>query len=246
MTRPSILSLGLLALALALAVVPARLAPAFEDKAPAKTSAAHSETPQEMGSEAGRAIADEAHGNVPHDSRGEAEPNILEFKPSLMVSTIVVFLVLLAVLWKFAWGPLSEALAERERKQEETVRQAEEARAESARLLAEHKKQMDTAAEQVRQMLEEARRQAEANAQSIAQKAQAEVEASRDRAARDISTARDQALSEIWSKTADLAVSVAGKVLSKEMSPEDHRRLVDSAMGELPAASTNGHGGHHG
>lgn len=243
MTRPSILSLGLVALALA--VVPARLAPAFEDKAPANTAQAHPETPQERASDVGHAIADEAHGKAASDSHGEAEPNILEFKPSLMVSTIIVFLVLLAVLWKFAWGPLSEALTERERKQEEVVRQAEEARNESARLLAEHRRQMDSAAEQVRQMLEEARRQADANAQAISQKAQAEVEASRDRAEREIGTARDQALSEIWSKTADLAVSVAGKVLSKEMSPDDHRRMVETAMGELPSANTNGHGGRH-
>ena len=44
---------------------------------------------------------------------------------------------------------------------------------------------------------------------------------------------------EIWSKTADLAVSVAGKVLSKELGESDHRRLVEVAMGELPA---NGRG----
>ena len=38
-----------------------------------------------------------------------------------------------------------------------------------------------------------------------------------------------------------MAVSVAGKVLSKDLSDADHRRLLDSAIKELPA--TNGHGG---
>lgn len=244
MTRPSPLRLGLLALALA--VFPARLAPALEDQAPAKTAAAPTESTGQIAGDLRHAVADEAHGKAAHDSHGAEEPNILEFKPSLMVSTVLVFCLLLAILWKFAWGPLSEALTERERRQEEVVRHAEEARAESARLLAEHKRQMASAAEQVRQMLEEARRQADLNAQTIVQKAQAEAEAARDRAEREIGTARDQALSEIRSKTADLAVSVAGKVLSKEMSHDDHRRLVDSAIGQLPASGTNGHGGHHG
>ncbi len=216
MTRPSILSLALLALALA--VAPARLALAEDSKG------------------ADHASTSTAHGGA------DAEPNILEFKPSLMLSTVIVFLVLLGVLWKFAWGPLSESLANRERKQEEMIAAAESAKSESAKLLAEHKQQMNSAAEQVRQMLEDARRQSDANAAAILQKAATEAEATRERAQREIGTAKDQALSEIWSKTADLAISVAGKVLSKEMSGDDHRRLVAAAISELPSA--NGRGGH--
>jgi F-type H+-transporting ATPase subunit b len=213
MTRPSFLRLGLLALTLA--VASARLARA----------------------------EDAAHGEpAPAAAAAHADPNILEFKLPLAVSTVVVFSILLGVLWKFAWGPLSEALDERERKQDETIAAAEAANAESARLLAEHQRQMSSAAEQVRQMLEDARRQSEANAATILQKAQTEVEATRQRAEREIGAAKDQALSEIWSKTADLAVSVAGKVLTKEMTGDDHRRLVASAISELPSA--NGHGGH--
>lgn len=228
MPRLSALSLGLLTLTLSLApVAPARAA----EETPAS---GHDGT-------AAHAKAD-ATGPGAASGHGEAQPDILEFKPPLAITTVIVFVALLAVLWRFAWGPLSEALAERERKHEETLRHADEAKAESARLLAEHKRQMDTAAEQVRQMLDEARRQADANAQTIVQKAQAEAEASRERAEREIGSAKDQALNEIWSRTADLAVAVAGRVLSKELSHDDHRRLVDSAVGELPAAGANGHG----
>jgi F-type H+-transporting ATPase subunit b len=45
---------------------------------------------------------------------------------------------------------------------------------------------------------------------------------------------------EIWSQTANLAVSVAGKVLGKELGETDHRRLVEMAMGELPANGQEG------
>jgi len=37
---------------------------------------------------------------------------------------------------------------------------------------------------------------------------------------------------------------VAGRVLSKQMTSDDHRRLVDAAVGELPAM-TNGQEGQH-
>ncbi len=241
-------------LALAFAVLSANTTPAAEPQAqpgpgaPKAKAVSPAETPQELLADAGEAAAEEAHGREAHDSRGHAEPNILEFKPSLMVSTLIVFTLLLLILWRFAWGPLSVALAERERQQEETIRQAELARSESERLLAEHRKQMDETAEQVRKLLEEARRQSDANAQTILQKAQAEAEATRERADREIGSARDQALAEIWQKAADLAVSVAGKVLSRELSHDDQRRLVEVATHELPAspAGTNGHGGHIG
>ena len=52
---------------------------------------------------------------------------------------------------------------------------------------------------------------------------------------------------EIWTQTANVAVSVAGRVLTKQLGEEEHRRLLDQAIRELPAApiSPNGHGGPH-
>jgi F-type H+-transporting ATPase subunit b len=190
------------------------------------------------------ATADAAHGGTEaaHGATQES-PNILEFKPTLAVSTILVFAILLGVLSKYAWGPLSKALHDREHNMEATLRAAEQAREEADRLLAEHRVQMTQAGDQVRAILEEARRDAQTTAEDILKKAQGEAEAARQRAERDIHTARDQALLEIWSKTADLAVSAAGRVLAKQLSSDDHRRLIEAARNELPAAP-NGHGGH--
>jgi F-type H+-transporting ATPase subunit b len=224
MPRQSTLALGLLSLALALG--PTALA-----QAPKGDHAQAAATPGDPG-----------HGDAA-GHKTEAEPNILELRPSLAVATVIVFVALLAVLWRFAWGPLSKALNDRERQNEELVRQAEHARAESERLLAEHRAQMAQASDQVRSMLDAARRDAEHAAAETRRQAQADAEASREQARREIETARDQALVDIYTKTADLAVSVAGKVLSRELGPDDQRRLVDAATSELPT-SPNGHGGH--
>jgi F-type H+-transporting ATPase subunit b len=187
-------------------------------------------------------LAAEEHGGG-HESGGGGSPNILEFKPDLGIATVLVFLILLGILWRYAWGPLAKALHDREHGMEEALHATEHARAEAERLLAEHRAQMAQAAEQVRALIESARNDAQAAADDIVRKAQAEAEATRQRAERDIHTARDQALLEIWSKTADLAVSVAGKVLARQLTPEDHRRLVEVAQAALPA-TPNGHGGH--
>jgi F-type H+-transporting ATPase subunit b len=229
MPRQSKLALGLAALALAWGI------------GIRSADAADPTHPTAAGERANVASAVADEGAHP-EGHGEEKPDILEPKPSLAIWTVVVFIGLLAVLGKFAWKPLLDALRQREEHLEHVLLDTERARNESEQLLERHRKQLEEAAEQVRAMIEEARRDARTAAEEIVQKAHEESEASKHRAERDIASARDQALGEIWTKTADLAVSVAGKVLSRNLDESDHRRLVETALSELPA-SANGHGG---
>lgn len=175
-----------------------------------------------------------------HGGEVAPEPKILELKPELAITTLIVFALLFLVLRQYAWGPLSKALRDREHNMESAVSATEHARAEAERLLAQHRAQMEQAAEQVRALLDQARRDATALSDDISKKAQAEADAARERAERDIATARDQALLDIYSRSADLAVSVAGKVLKRELNESDHRRLVEYAAGELPSMTGKG------
>jgi F-type H+-transporting ATPase subunit b len=189
-----------------------------------------------------------AEPNVSKAEHVKAEPeagmNPLEIKPALSIWTLVVFLLLLYVLGRFAWKPLLAALHSREQHLEHVLLETERARNESETNLAEHRKLMARAGDEVRGILEKARKEAEATGEQLIKQAQGEAELAKQRAQRDIVSARDQALAEIWQKTADMAVSVAGKVLSKELSDTEHRRLLEVAINELPAqATTNGHGG---
>ena len=187
-----------------------------------------------------------ASGHAPagdgHAAEG-GDPNILEVQPSLAIWTVVVFIILLLVLRATAWKPLIDALHRREDYMSKALDDAERARQEGERLLADHKAQLAQTAGQVRAMLEEARRDAESTSNEIVRKAQEEAESSRKRAEREIANARDQALVEVWNQAADLAVSVAGKVLGRTLDEGDHRRLIEVATAELPEAPTvNGKG----
>ena len=195
-----------------------------------------------------QAKADE-HGAAAHPvtadagGHGGGTPNILEVQFPLALFTVVVFLGLLGVLGKFAWKPLITSLHNREEHLEHVLLETERARNEGEQLLAEHRRRLAAAEDQVRALIDEAKKNALALSDEIMKKAQAEAEATKLRAELDIGTARDQALNEIWSKTADLAVAVAGKVLNRSMNADDHKRLVESAIAELPAAPA-GRGGN--
>lgn len=190
--------------------------------------------------QAPRALAQE-HGEhvlTPGEERAEAvaaKPELLELRPPLAVATLIVFGLLLAVLWKFAWGPLSKALHDREHNFQHILDETEKARLQAESLLAEHRKRMAEVAEEVRGILEEARRDAAHTGDEIVKKAQSEAEAQRKRAETEIGLAKDQALKEIWTQSAEVAVAIAGRVLNRELKGDEHRRLVDLAMAELPA-----------
>lgn len=191
----------------------------------------------------GCATAEEpAHGGPAHAGGHGGDPDPMEVQPSLAIWTVIVFLGLFGVLAKFAWKPLLAALHQREEHLEHVLVETERARNESEQLLAQHRKQMEEAADQVRALLDNARREAQVMADDLLQRARDEADAERQRARRDIESARDSALSEIWQRTADLAVTVAGRVLTKELGPDDHRRLVSAAINALPPAPTNGQG----
>jgi F-type H+-transporting ATPase subunit b len=169
--------------------------------------------------------------------------NPLELQPSLAIWTLVVFVGVLVILGRYAWKPLLAALHNREKHLEHVLLEAERARNESEANLAEHRRLMARAGDEVRTILDKARQEAQAAADGIVRQAQGEAEAAKQRAQRDILSARDAALAEIWQKTADMAVAVAGRVLSKELTGAEQRRLLDAAIAELPV-SANGHGGN--
>jgi F-type H+-transporting ATPase subunit b len=95
---------------------------------------------------------------------------------------------------------------------------------------------MNKANEKVRDIMDEARRAAESTTQEMVAKARSEIQNERERLRREIETARDQALRELWNQTAQLAAAISTKVVRRQLSPDDHRRLVDDALAELTQA----------
>jgi F-type H+-transporting ATPase subunit b len=156
----------------------------------------------------------------------------------LALWTLVVFLLLLLVLSKYAWKPMLEGLRKREQSIHEAISEAERAREEAQRFRDQLQSEVNNAHVKVREILDAGRRDAERTTQEMVAKARAEIQTERDRLRREIATARDQALQELWNQTAQLATLISAKAIRKELSLEDHRRLVDEALGELREAGS--------
>jgi F-type H+-transporting ATPase subunit b len=163
--------------------------------------------------------------------------NPLIIDPDLAIWTALIFGLLLAVLYKFAWGPIVEALDRREQTVRDHIAAAESAHEEAKGLLAAHEARLATAKDEVREMLEEARRDAEATKTQIVSEADATAKAHRDRAIRDIEQARDGAVRQLAETSANLAVDLAGKVIKQGLSADQQAELVREATSRLANGS---------
>jgi len=174
------------------------------------------------------------HGEGHDDGGGEID--IFRWSLDLGIWTLVVFLLLLFILTKYAWTPMLEGLRKREEGIHGAIREADQSREEARRLREQFQEQVNNAHVTVREILDEARRDGERTIQDMVAKARAEIQTERDRLRREIGTARDQALQELWKETAQLATLISAKAIRRNLGPEDHRRLVDEALGELREA----------
>jgi len=155
----------------------------------------------------------------------------------LSVWTTFVFLALLGVLWKFAWGPILEMVQAREDGIQGTLDQAANQRDEAARLLAEHREQMADARRQSQQMIAEGKDAGERVRQDIEEKARAEGDAMIERARDSIEREKDAALDELRRESVDLALAAAAKLVQESLDEEKDRELI---MGFIDEMSSGG------
>lgn len=158
-------------------------------------------------------------------------------KPTIDLAfwSVVVFGVLLFILARFAWGPLSEALDAREAGIRKDLSDAESARLKAEKMLQEYDSKLNAATREVREMLDEAKRDAEATKNRMIAEAQAEASLERKRALDDISRARDQAIDELFKSLEKQVLSASEQVIGRSLAGDDHERLVREALAGLPA-----------
>ncbi len=149
------------------------------------------------------------------------------------VWTLIIFFLVLAVLSKFAWGPLLAALQKREKFIQESLAAAKRSREEAEARLREYEERLLKAREEASRIVEEGRRDAEVVKRRIEEEARKAAEASLERAKREIGIARDTALKELYVEAAELVTNLAGTVLRRQLTPGDHQRLVQEALAEL-------------
>ncbi len=173
------------------------------------------------------------HADVTHAHASENLNNLLELKSDKAFFSAVVFLILLAVLYAFAWKPISQGLAKRENAIASQIAEAKNASEVAAAKLKEYEAKLSDAATQAQDLVTQARKDAEQVADRIKADAQLEATRSRDRALAEIESAKQAALSDLTTKSTDMAFSLARRFVGRELTSADQKKLMDDAISNL-------------
>lgn len=167
----------------------------------------------------------------------EESPTALVVHPFWVLVSIVNFLVLLYLLRRFMWGPIMGTLDRRAAKIREGLELTESARREREQLKQEVEKLLGEARREAAAIAERTTKAAEAAAAEIAAQAKTEADRIREKGRTDAQHLHDQALAQLRREVASMVVLAASRILGREISPEQHRALIerslDEASGEL-------------
>lgn len=178
---------------------------------------------------------------------GGGSGGLLDPEPGILIWTWVTFACLFLVLARFVWKPLLGALDKRESTIREALEAAERLKSEADKRMAEYEERMAKSHLEAQAVVDEGRRDAEVLRREIESKAQGEAQKIIDRGKREIELARDHALEQIRTEVVDLSLQVAERLVKKNLTTDDNKRLAQEALQGLgKEGDSQGRGGERG
>lgn len=176
----------------------------------------------------GHADTDLSHANASDDLNSPSQ-----VRYELAIATFVVFLLLVALLGKFAWGPISQGLDKREQHIATMIADAERNAAESESRLRELEARLAAQAEEARQAISAARREGDVLKERIVGEAHDAAQLEKERALVEIRSAKNAALREIAQKSVNTAVDLAKNLIHREVNAGDHAQLIKDSLAQF-------------
>ncbi|KMY56297.1 MULTISPECIES: F0F1 ATP synthase subunit B [Bacillaceae] len=145
---------------------------------------------------------------------------------------LIMFIILLALIKKFAWGPLMGIMQQREEHISSEIDAAEKSRVEASKLLEETRAELKASRQQAQEIIENAKKVGISQKEEIIAAARAEAERLKESAKMEIEQQTEQAMSALREQVASLSVLIASKVIEKDLSAADQEKLINEYIQE--------------
>jgi F-type H+-transporting ATPase subunit b len=156
----------------------------------------------------------------------------VRFNGGDIIFQLIVFLILLALLKKFAWGPLMGIMKQREEHIANEINTAETSRLEAKKLLEEQRNLLKEARNDAHSLIEAAKKQGDIQREEIINVARSEAERIKEVAKLEIDQQKEKAVAAIREQVASLSVLIASKVIEKELTADDQDKLINEYIQE--------------
>ena len=166
--------------------------------------------------------------------------NLLSPNAGLMFWTLLIFLVLLVILAKFAFKPLTAAVEAREAALEKAIKDAQKDREDAAKYLADQTRALEAARAEAQRMIADSRTTGEKLRNEMLEQTKHQQQELLERARAEIDNERKRAVADLRREAVELAVAGASKVIERNLDDQTNRKLVESFLATVPATSGRG------
>lgn len=157
----------------------------------------------------------------------------MDFQLGTLLFQVVVFLVLLVLIRKYAMGPAMSVLEKRREQIENQILTAERSRSEAEALLEEQRKVLKEARDEAYLLVERAKKQSEIEAKEILDTAKQRSDRMVEEARTEITREKDKAVAELRNQVASLSVLLASKIIEKELSDREQQETIEQFMKQV-------------
>ncbi|WLR50716.1 F0F1 ATP synthase subunit B [Bacillus tianshenii] len=149
-----------------------------------------------------------------------------------IIFQLVMFLILLALLRKYAFGPLMGIMKQREQHISSEIKQAEQSRKEAEQFVTQQREALQEARNEAQALIENAKKMGEQQEKDMLEKARQEAARLKEAAMKEIEQEKEQAISALREQVASLSVMIATKVIEKELDEQDQQKLINEYIKE--------------
>ena len=148
----------------------------------------------------------------------------------LLLAQIINFLILLIVLYKFAYGPVLKMLNERTRRIEKGMKDAEASTKKLEEIAAKEKGILDEARHQAQDMVKRAEDAAVARGEEIVLAAKDQTEKMTEAAMKQIEQEKTKILAEAKTEVARLVMAATEKIIDEKLDEDKDRELIEKSL----------------
>ena len=152
---------------------------------------------------------------------------------------LVLFVIMVLIVKKFAWGPVTKMMDKRATKISNDLDSAEKARKDAEELAQKRQDALNNSRTEAAGIISRAKENGKQQKASIVDAANEEVKTMKANAKKDIEQEKQDALSSVKNDVAELSIEIASKIVQKELTPENQKELVDSYIEGLGKQNGN-------
>ena len=159
--------------------------------------------------------------------------NFIGLNPWTALFTLCNLVIVFLMLKKFLFKPVNKMIDDRQKEIDTLFADANAAKQDAETMRADYTRKITEAKETSAQILAEATQEANRRSDEIIRLARQDADALRQKAGTDIALEKKKALNEVKGDISKIALDIAGKVVEREISEADQKRLIEGFLHDM-------------